>query len=136
MTSRRRITAGLAALAIALVLPATSQASPRHSAAAAAVHESGSPEKATPKADTGITGTFENRVRYAPTWVFQCPMGLCNRAENVYPEDVLTDYCYVVGSPVEGNPYWDLVYVRTHTKKYAGFVPEAYLQDRSQTTPC
>jgi hypothetical protein len=105
-------------------------------ASAAAPTGQASSSKTGPASGVGTARGFENHVRYAPTWVFQCPQVLCNRAENVYPEDVLTDYCYLVGSPVNGNPYWDLVYVRTPGKWYVGLVPEINLQDTSQATPC
>ncbi|MBM7773941.1 hypothetical protein JOD54_004145 [Actinokineospora baliensis] len=95
------------------------------------------PADALDKPDTArAAGVMFNNVKYAPTWVFQCPSAQCNRAENVFPEDVLLDYCYVEGSPVGGIPYWDLVYVTTASKKYAGFVPRANLAKPNQYELC
>ncbi|GLY40517.1 hypothetical protein Amsp01_065400 [Amycolatopsis sp. NBRC 101858] len=96
----------------------------------------GQPAKDPIAAPAAATEWLANNVTRTPTWIWQCPATNCNRGENVVPGDVLLDFCYVSSGPVEGNQYWDLVYVRTESKRYAGFIPEAYLADRSQDLHC
>lgn len=126
---------GLVAVATALVLSVTGQASaqPAEAIDTGQVRTTG---EVAPRDEAGTAAVgFVNHVTRTPTWIFQCPVAHCNHGD-VVPAEVLSDICYVVSAEVEGNPYWDLVYVRTASKRFAGFIPEAYLQNRGQTTPC
>lgn len=96
----------------------------------------GQPAKDPMAASAATTGLMANHVTRTPTWIWQCPVTTCNRGENVVPGDALLDFCYVSSGQVEGNQYWDLVYVRTESKRYAGFIPEAYLDDKTQDLHC
>jgi len=48
--------------------------------------------------------------------------------------ETLLSVCYTLGTSVNGNPYWDLVYAAGSGR--AGFITEYYLLNQSQSTYC
>jgi len=134
----RRVLAVLAIAGCGAALSvAPAQAAPASPATAALPASAVSaPAPKGPSADTSaaIYGTFTNHTTVNYVNIRLCPGTSCGASGQAQKSHSLTDYCYVVGQTINGNPFWDSVLDRNTGKR--GWVSEYYLVDKSQTKYC